>query len=64
MLPAMTGRRIVRFERGDEIAERTRDADGDSVYHRSVQLAQTLIDHDLVDEPCVMVFPADRERAD
>jgi hypothetical protein len=54
-MTGMTGRRIVRFERLEEL---TPDAEDDSVFHRSVQLAQTLIDHQLVDERCMMVFPA------
>jgi dihydrofolate reductase len=47
--------------RGDDLVEAVsklkREADGDVVVHGSVQLAQTLIEHDLVDELRLMVFP-------
>jgi dihydrofolate reductase len=45
---------------GDVVAEvsKLRDGpDGDIVVHGSAQLAQTLIEHDLVDELRLMVFP-------
>jgi dihydrofolate reductase len=47
--------------KGDELFETVsqlkRDADGDVVVHGSLQLAQTLLAHDLVDELRLMVFP-------
>jgi dihydrofolate reductase len=46
---------------GDDLVEAVsklkQDADGDVVVHGSVQLAQTLIEHDLVDELRLMVYP-------
>jgi dihydrofolate reductase len=46
---------------GDDLVEAVsklkREANGDVVVHGSVQLAQTLIAHDLVDELRLMVFP-------
>jgi len=46
---------------GDDLAEAVsklkQEADGDVVVHGSVQLAQTLIEHDLVDELRLMIFP-------
>jgi dihydrofolate reductase len=41
----------------EQIAALTREAQGDIVVHGSFQLAQTLIDNDLVDELRLMVFP-------
>jgi dihydrofolate reductase len=46
---------------GDDLVEAVsklkQEASGDVVVHGSVQLAQTLIEHDLVDELRLMVFP-------
>jgi dihydrofolate reductase len=41
----------------ERISKLRQDADGDIVVHGSAQLAQTLIEHDLVDELRLMVFP-------
>jgi dihydrofolate reductase len=41
----------------EEVARLRRELDGDIVVHGSAQLAQTLIEHDLVDELRLMVFP-------
>ena len=48
------------LEAGDlveAVSKLKQEADGDVVVHGSVQLAQTLIEHDLVDELRLMVFP-------
>jgi dihydrofolate reductase len=41
----------------DAVSKLKQEANGDVVVHGSVQLAQTLIAHDLVDELRLMVFP-------
>src|SRR5918994_3379957 len=41
----------------EEISELRQETDGDIYVHGSAQLAQTLIEHDLVDEVHLMVFP-------
>jgi dihydrofolate reductase len=41
----------------EQIAKLAREVQGDIVVHGSLQLAQTLIDNDLVDELRLMVFP-------
>jgi dihydrofolate reductase len=47
--------------RGDDVPEQVaqlkREIDGDIVVHGSAQLVQTLLEHDLVDELRLMVFP-------
>jgi dihydrofolate reductase len=42
---------------GEEVARLRQELDGDIVVHGSRQLAQALIDHDLVDELHLMVYP-------
>ncbi len=41
----------------EEVSKLRNGADGDIVVHGSAQLVQTLIEHDLVDELRLMVFP-------
>ena len=41
----------------DAVSRLKQEADGDVVVHGSVQLAQSLLQHDLVDELRLMVFP-------
>jgi dihydrofolate reductase len=41
----------------EEVAKLRQEQDGDIVVHGSAQLVQTLIEHDLVDELRLMVFP-------
>jgi dihydrofolate reductase len=41
----------------ESVAELKQQAEGDVVVHGSTQLMQTLLDHDLVDELRLMVFP-------
>jgi dihydrofolate reductase len=41
----------------DEVSKLKQEYEGDIVVHGSAQLAQTLLEHDLVDELRLMVFP-------
>ena len=43
--------------RGDEVAKLKQELDGDIVVYASYQLGRTLIEHDLVDELRLIVFP-------
>jgi dihydrofolate reductase len=48
---------VLKGDVADEVAKLKREQDGDIVVHGSPQLVQTLIEHDLVDEFRLMVFP-------
>jgi dihydrofolate reductase len=56
--PEWTNSTVIR---GDDLVEEVsklkQEADGDVVVHGGAQLAQALIEHDLVDEVRLMVFP-------
>jgi dihydrofolate reductase len=41
----------------EEISSLSRELDGEIVVHGSIRLARTLIEHDLVDELRLMVYP-------
>jgi dihydrofolate reductase len=49
--------RVLNGDPVEQIAALTREVQGDIVVHGSFQLAQTLIDNDLVDELRLMMFP-------
>src|SRR4051794_18286206 len=48
---------VLKGDVAEEVGKLKQGLDGDIVVHGSAQLAQTLIDHDLVDELRLMVFP-------
>jgi dihydrofolate reductase len=55
--PSWTNSTVLSGDVGSEVAKLKQQVDGDIVVHGSVQLVQALIDHDLVDEFRLMVFP-------
>jgi len=55
--PEWTNTTVLGGEVVDEITRLRRDVDGTLVVHGSGTLARTLIEHDLVDELRLMVFP-------
>jgi dihydrofolate reductase len=55
--PEWTNTTVLRGDVVDEVGELKERFDGDIVVHGSAQLAQTLIEHDLVDELRLMVYP-------
>jgi dihydrofolate reductase len=55
--PEWTNTTVLGGELADAVAEVKAKHDGDIVVHGSAQLAQALIDQDLVDELRLMVFP-------
>src|SRR5918995_4037770 len=48
---------VLKGDVAEEVAKLKRERDGDIVVHGSPQLVQTLLEHDLVDELRVMLFP-------
>jgi dihydrofolate reductase len=55
--PEWNNSHVLKGDVVEEVAKLRREKDGDVVVHGSAQLAQTLIEHDLVDELRLMVFP-------
>ena len=55
--PEWTNSTVLKGDVVEEVKKLREKHDGDIVVHGSVQLAQTLIDNDLVDELRLMVFP-------
>ncbi|HEX7310897.1 MAG TPA: dihydrofolate reductase family protein [Gaiellaceae bacterium] len=55
--PTWTNSTVLNGEVAEEVAKLKQQVDGDIVVHGSVQLVQALIEHDLVDQLRLMVFP-------
>ena len=55
--PEWTNTTVIEDDLAEEVAKLRDSHDGDVTVHGSVQLAQALIAHDLVDELRLMVFP-------
>jgi dihydrofolate reductase len=55
--PEWNNSTVLKGEVVEEVSKLRQERDGDIVVHGSAQLVQTLIEHDLVDELRVMVFP-------
>ena len=55
--PEWTNSTVLEGDVVEAVAKLREGPDGDIVLHGSAQLAQTLIEHDLVDELRLMVFP-------
>ena len=55
--PAWAHSTVLSGDLVDEITKLTKERDGDIVVHGSAQLVQALVEHDLVDELRLMVFP-------
>ena len=55
--PTWTNSTVLSGDVAEEVAKLKQEVDGDIVVHGSVQLVQALIEHDLVDELRLMVFP-------
>ena len=55
--PAWTNTTVLEGDLAEAVAKLKEQHDGDIVVHGSAQLVQGLLDHDLVDELRLMVFP-------
>jgi dihydrofolate reductase len=55
--PEWNNSRVVKGDVVEEVAKLRQELDGDIVVHGSVRLVQTLLEHDLLDELRLMVFP-------
>jgi len=55
--PEWNNSTVLKGDVAQEVAKLKQEHDGDIVVHGSAQLVQALIEHDLVDELRLMVFP-------
>ena len=55
--PGWNNSTVLKGDVAEEVEKLRREQNGDIVVHGSAQLVQTLIEHDLVDELRLMVFP-------
>ena len=55
--PEWNNSRVLRGDVAEEVAKLKKDVAGDVYVHGSARLVQTLLEHDLVDELRLMVFP-------
>ena len=55
--PEWNNSTVLRGDLAEEVAKLKQEHDGDVVVHGSARLAQALLEHDLVDELRLMVYP-------
>jgi dihydrofolate reductase len=55
--PKWNNSTVLKGDVAEEVAKLRQEQDGDIVVHGSARLVQTLVEHDLVDEFRLMVFP-------
>jgi dihydrofolate reductase len=55
--PEWNNSTVLKGDVAEEVAKLRQEQDGDIVVHGSARLVQTLVEHDLVDEFHLMVFP-------
>ena len=55
--PEWNNSTVLKGDVAEEVSKLRQEHDGDIVVHGSAQLVQALIEHDLVDELRLMVFP-------